>query len=157
MKKVLTTFVIRFETDSSEGTIELGKKIGRLLTAGDILALEGPLGAGKTTLVKGIAQGLGVEDPREVASPTFVLIHEYEGREKIYHIDWYRLPKVEGQDELLAQECFDSNAVTLVEWADRGKKIFPKEYIKIHMKYTGQERRSIEISVKGKKYENFGL
>ena len=147
--------MLRFETSSSAETVKLGKKIGRLLKAGDVLALEGPLGAGKTTLVKGIAQGLEVKDQKEVVSPTFVLIHEYEGREKIYHIDWYRLAKITGQDELLGQECFDSRAVTLVEWADHGKNIFPKECIHVRMKYKGPEQRVAEISAKGRKYQDF--
>ena len=141
----------KFLTHSSKETRELGQKIGRLLKAGDVLTLEGPLGSGKTTLVKGIAKGLDVKDPKEVVSPTFVLIHEYEAREKIYHIDWYRLSKVKGQDKLLAQECFDAQGVTLVEWADRGKGIFPKEFIQVHMKYRGPDKRVIEISAKGAK------
>lgn len=145
----------KFLTHSTKETRELGQKIGRLLKAGDLVALEGPLGSGKTTLVKGIAKGLNVKDSEEVVSPTFVLIHEYEAREKIYHIDWYRLSSVKGQDKLLAQECFDSKGVTLVEWAERGKGIFPKELIQIHMKYQGQDKRMIEISAKGKKYKNF--
>ena len=147
--------MIRFETNSSRETQELGAKIGSLLKAGDVLALEGPLGAGKTTLVQGIAKGLEVDDMGEVVSPTFVLIHEYEGREKIYHIDWYRLSKIIGSDQLLAQECFNSEAVTLVEWADRGKKIFPKEHIRVCMKYKGHQARILDISAKGKRFEHF--
>lgn len=138
--------MIKFETSSPGETQGIGKRIGRLLKAGDVVALEGVLGAGKTTLVKGIAQGLEVKDKAEVVSPTFVLIHEYEAREKIYHMDWYRLAKVEGQDELLAQECFDSRAVTLVEWADRGRNILPKNHIRICLKYRGPEKRIIEIT-----------
>ena len=118
------------------------------------MTLEGPLGAGKTTLVKGITRGLEVKDEKEVVSPTFVLIHEYEGREKIYHIDWYRLSKVGGQDELLAQECFDSHGITLVEWAERGKNILPEEHLRISMKYKTEERRIIEISAQGSRLQN---
>ena len=119
------------------------------------MALEGPLGAGKTTLVKGIAEGLGVKDKKEVVSPTFVLIHDYEARERIYHMDWYRLSKVKGQDRLLAEECFNSKGITLVEWADRGKTILPKGRIRIVLKYKGLEKRTIEIS--GMKDEIIGL
>src|SRR3989338_8951375 len=75
--------VLKLLTHTPKETLVLGEKIGRLLKAGDVLALEGPLGAGKTTLVKGIAKGLDVKEDKEVVSPTFVLIHEYEGREKI--------------------------------------------------------------------------
>ena len=119
------------------------------------MALEGPLGAGKTTLIKGIAKGLGVKDENEVISPTFVLIHEYEAREKIFHVDWYRLSKIKGQDRLLAEECFNANAVTLVEWADRGKDIFPKGFIHIILKYQGPDKRSLEI--RGMKNEAISL
>lgn len=154
-KKGSIISVIKFETASPEETQKIGEKIGRLLKSGDVVALEGPLGAGKTTLVKGVASGLGVKDKKEVVSPTFVLIHEYEAREKIYHLDWYRLSQVTGQDELLAQECFDSQGVTLVEWADRGKKILPESHLRISLKYKSPEKRVIEISAKGDQYKNF--
>ena len=147
--------MIRIKTNSAAETRRVGEKIGKLLKAGDVVALEGPLGAGKTTLAKGIAKGLGVKDDREVVSPTFVLIHEYEARERIYHMDWYRLSKVEGQDRLLAEECFNSRGITLVEWADRGKNILPKGRIQIALKYKGLEKRVIEIS--GMKDENISV
>lgn len=146
---------MKFITNSPQETQKIGKKIGRLLKTGDIVALEGVLGSGKTTLVKGIAKGLDVKDEKEVVSPTFVLIHEYEGREKIYHMDWYRLSKLEGPDALLARECFDSQAVTLVEWAERGKKVLPKDHIQVAMKYKGPEKRAIEILAKGSRYKDF--
>ena len=145
----------KFETNSAKETQKVGEKIGQSLKAGDIVALEGPLGAGKTTLVKGIAKGLGVKDKKEVVSPTFVLIHEYEARERIYHMDWYRLSKVEGQDQLQAEEYFNSKGITLVEWADRGKHIFPKNHIKIFLKYQGPDKRIIEVH--GMRYETIGL
>jgi tRNA threonylcarbamoyladenosine biosynthesis protein TsaE len=86
-----------------------------------------------------------------------VLIHEYEGREKIYHIDWYRLQSVEGSDEMLAEECFNSDGVTLVEWAERGRDIFPRDHLRIELKHKGPEKRLIKISARGKEYENFSL
>ncbi len=147
--------MIKFKTHSAAETQGVGEKIGECLKAGDVVALEGPLGSGKTTLIKGIAKGLGVKDEKEVVSPTFVLIHEYEARQKVYHMDWYRLPKIEGQDRLMAEECFNSDAVTLVEWADRGKNIFPKHSIQIILKYSGPDKRTIEI--RGIKNEALGL
>ena len=146
---------LKFNSGSAAETKKFGSKIGRLLKSGYVVALQGPLGAGKTTLVKGIAKGLEVSDEAEVLSPSFVLVREYEGREKIFHIDWYRLESVEGQDDMAAQECFDSPAVTLVEWAERGENILPDEYIRIEMEHAGPESRIIEVSVVGKKYDEF--
>jgi len=137
--------VDRFTTVSAEETEQIGKRIGRRLKAGDIVALEGPLGSGKTTLVKGIAKGLGVKNEEAVASPTYVLIREYEARQPIYHMDWYRLSKVEGPDRLLTEECFNSRGITVVEWAERGKNLFPKTCIWIVLKYEGLANRAIEI------------
>ena len=154
-KKDLTIFVIKFVTNSANETKKIGKQIGKLLRAGDVVALEGSLGSGKTTLVKGIAEGLGVKDKKEVVSPTFVLIHEYEAREKIYHMDWYRLSRVEGQDRLLAEECFNSKGIALVEWAERGKNIFPKEHIRISLRYKGTAARIIEI--RGMRHETISV
>ncbi|MGH7198255.1 MAG: tRNA (adenosine(37)-N6)-threonylcarbamoyltransferase complex ATPase subunit type 1 TsaE [Candidatus Omnitrophota bacterium] len=148
---------IGFKSNSPAQTKRFGEKIGRALKAGDVVALVGKLGAGKTTLAKGIAKGLGVPDEADVLSPSFVLIHEYEGREKIYHIDWYRLKSVEGPDELLAAECFDSDAVTLVEWAERGRGLFPRDHLRVDLTHKGPRSRLIKVSAKGKAYENFGL
>ena len=144
--------MIKFLSNSSTETKKIGTRLGRLLKAGDVVALRGELGSGKTTLAKGIARGLGIDGEKEVASPTFVLIHEYEGREKIFHIDWYRLKAVEQADRLFAEECFSSEAVTLVEWAERGKKILPKGRLEIRLSHKGPDTRLIEVASKGKKY-----
>lgn len=139
---------------SAKGTKDIGRKIGRFLRNGDVVALFGDLGAGKTTLVKGIAKGLGVKKESRVASPTFVLIHEYKGRHKIFHMDWYRLDSLKGFDRELAEECFASQAITLIEWADRGKKILPKEYLRIDLEHSGPRVRRIRLSARGH-YQNF--
>ena len=128
-------------TISSAETSRLGTKLGRLLKAGDVAALSGPLGAGKTTFVKGVVRGLGSKD--FVCSPTFTLIHEYQGREKIYHLDWYRLKKVVSADRQMAEECFQDHAVTLVEWPERGKNILPKNSIRIRIVHGGKNKRTI--------------
>jgi tRNA threonylcarbamoyladenosine biosynthesis protein TsaE len=148
---------LRFKSHSPAETKRIGQKIGRELKAGDVVALVGELGAGKTTIAKGIAKGLGVPDERDVLSPSFVLIHEYEGREKIYHIDWYRLQSVKGSDEMLAEECFNSDGVTLVEWAERGRGVFPRDHLRIEIGHLGPTSRSVRLFAKGKRYENFGI
>lgn len=135
-------------TDSSAQTAALGRRIGRKLASGDVVALKGALGSGKTTLVRGIAQGLGVDGGR-VSSPTFTLVHEYEGREKIFHMDWYRLKKVAGADEELTLECFGRPAVTLVEWAGRAPGLFPERHLEICLSHAGPDRRKILIKKHG--------
>lgn len=136
----------RFTSRSPEETLEMGRRIGRLLKGGDLVALMGDLGSGKTCLVKGIAAGLDVPAAEEkVTSPTFSLVNEYQGREKIYHMDWYRLEKVEGQDAELMRECLDSEAVCLIEWAERGANTLPADRLEVRMRGSRLMRRSIEI------------
>ena len=147
---------MKHKSCSPEETIAFGVRIGRLLKSGDVVALEGDLGAGKTHLSKGIAEGLGVAAAREnVTSPTFSLINEYAGRIKIYHLDWYRLKSVDGPDLEMACECFESAAVTLVEWAERGSDILPEEHIIVRMNNQDPSTRLIEVSAAGKKYAGF--
>lgn len=112
-----------------------------MLKAGDVVAFSGGLGAGKTTLIQGIVLGLGSRD--KVSSPTFTLIHEYEGREKIYHMDWYRLKTVSGTDRRLAEECLASPAVTLIEWPERGKGLLPRTAARVRIGHAGGGKRSI--------------
>src|SRR6266852_4911587 len=101
------------------GTEAFGRRLAAHLFGGAVIALMGPLGAGKTHLVRAVAEGLGVADSRVVSSPTFVLIQEYDGRLPIYHFDAYRLRGETDFDELGAHEYFQSAGVCLVEWADR--------------------------------------
>lgn len=138
--KTITLF-----SDSASRTKEIGVILGAYLRSGDVLALQGPLGAGKTTLAKGLARGLGVRSERNVSSPTYVLIHEYQGREKIFHLDWYRLRKVSGVDEDMALECFQSPAVTWVEWPERGKHLLPPGTWKVTIDHAGEGRRKLKI------------
>lgn len=132
---------------SATETKKVGRMLGKYLLPGTVVALRGELGSGKTTLVKGIARGLGVVSEKIVSSPTFVLIHEYEGRVKVYHLDWYRLRSVKGPDEALAEECFTPRAVTLVEWPERGKFLIPSKAIKIKLSHRGPRERNISVSL----------
>jgi tRNA threonylcarbamoyladenosine biosynthesis protein TsaE len=141
MKKTSLGIVLR----NAKETIRFGKKVGRLLKAGDVVALKGDLGAGKTTWVKGAAKGLDVSSRSEVASPTFVVIHEYQGREMIFHLDWYRLKKVEGADRDFAEECFAGKAVTFVEWPERGKRLLPAQTLWLEFAHVSPQVRKLSI------------
>ncbi len=138
---------LRIESRSPRETIRLGRRIGRLLQPGDVVALQGELGAGKTTLTKGLALGCGFREPDRVASPTFVIEHVYPGRVTVYHIDAYRL---RGAEDLLAlswEECEDG--VRVVEWAEKVSALFPKDHLRIEMSMDGAEARRITLVALG--------
>ncbi|HLW63866.1 MAG TPA: tRNA (adenosine(37)-N6)-threonylcarbamoyltransferase complex ATPase subunit type 1 TsaE [Gemmataceae bacterium] len=126
-------------------TIAFGRALGQQLQAGDVIALIGPLGAGKTHLVRAIAEGLGVPDSRAVSSPTFTLIHEYKGRLPIFHFDVYRLKSPAEFLDLGATEYFEAGGVCLIEWADRVLEYLPKRRITIELEITGETSRSLTI------------
>ena len=118
---------ITFRTASSEETIEIGKKIGSYLQKGDIIALQGTLAAGKTTITKGIAQSLGVTE--EITSPTFCLISEYEGKIPLYHFDVYRLEGEEDFINLGSEDLIYGNGVSLIEWSEKIMDCLPRRTI----------------------------
>jgi tRNA threonylcarbamoyladenosine biosynthesis protein TsaE len=131
-----------FETHSEDETIELGRKIARELPKRAIVLLIGNLGAGKTTLAKGILHGLGVVEPDEVTSPTFTLIHEYGGG-RAYHIDLYRLDTPQQVATLGLEEIFDREAVVLIEWGEKFPELFPAGRIEIQLHTLSKSRRQI--------------
>lgn len=136
---------ITITSGSVDETIAIGQRIGKLLRAGDVVALVGELGAGKTYLTKGIALGLGVSDEREVNSPTFVLVNEYAGRMPVYHIDTYRLA---GAEQLLAlgfEEMCQARGVVIIEWADRVSRLIPASSIWIEMAFVSSSSRSLKL------------
>ena len=130
---------------SKEETQQLGKEIAQKLSSGDVLALIGDLGAGKTTFVQGLASGLGVAAPRDVRSPTFILLSEYQGRLPLTHIDFYRLNNVRALDMLGLEEYFNGNGVTVIEWADRFPNILPSRTLTISLKIIDETRREIVL------------
>jgi tRNA threonylcarbamoyladenosine biosynthesis protein TsaE len=137
-------------THSPEETIELGRKFGAALQGGQVVALVGPLGAGKTHFIKGVAAGLGSPDQSRVNSPTFVLINEYESRGgelTVYHIDAYRLQSVAEFEALGFADYCRPDAVILIEWAD---KVLPAlkgiDYIRIDLSHEGPTERKILIA-----------
>lgn len=141
---------MKITTNSTDETIKLGKKIGQHLKSGDVLGLIGDLGTGKTTLVKGIAAGLNINE-QEVSSPSFTLIKEYRGKIPLYHFDLYRLDKVEdiallGMDEYL----FDDGAC-VIEWAEKMKMLLP-DYLQINLIVSGENKRELEFTAHAKRY-----
>ena len=118
-----------FHTDSEEETIALGEKLAADLPAQAVILLIGQLGAGKTTLAKGIVKGLGAAKPEDVSSPTFTLIHEYSP--SVYHIDLYRLDIAAQVATLGLDEIFDRRAVVLIEWGERFPELMPGQRVEI--------------------------
>jgi tRNA threonylcarbamoyladenosine biosynthesis protein TsaE len=132
-----------YRTASEAETVALGRKIARELPARAVVFLIGNLGAGKTTLAKGIVDGLGAAPPDEVTSPTFTLIHEYGGR--VYHIDLYRLEEERELATLGLDEIFDRQAVVLIEWGERFARLLPRERIEIRLRAMDNDEREIEF------------
>ncbi len=129
-----------FETHSEQETIELGRRIARELPSRAVVLLIGNLGAGKTTLAKGIVSGLNSAQPEEVSSPTFTLIHEH-GR--VYHIDLYRLDLPEQAATLGLDEIFDRDAVVLIEWGERFPQLIPADHFEIRLRALDEDRREL--------------
>jgi tRNA threonylcarbamoyladenosine biosynthesis protein TsaE len=128
-----------FETASEEETIALGERLASRLPSRGVVLLIGNLGAGKTTLAKGIAKGLGAAAPEEVSSPTFTLIHEYGSR--VYHIDLYRIENERQLRTLGLDELLDRDAVILVEWGERFPRLWPPDRLEIHLESRGALHR----------------
>ena len=137
-----------FTARSLDDTRRVGRALAKVLQAGDVVALIGELGAGKTLLVQSIAAQLGV-DPEAVHSPTFVLIQEYDARIPLVHIDAYRLEDTDQFLELGADELLGADNVCLIEWADRVAEVLPRDRITIHLTSTGESSRQIEITATG--------
>lgn len=140
--------VWQFVAQSEDDTERLGIALADALRPGSIVALVGPLGAGKTRLVKAVAAHLGIER-RDVSSPTFVLIHEYAGTLPIYHFDAYRLRDTDEFLELGAEELIDSQGVCLIEWADRVDAVLPPDRLTITIEAAGPQTRRFELNSGG--------
>ncbi len=126
------------KTNSPEATRALGEQLGRLNNPGDIIALSGDLGAGKTCFTQGIARGLGIT--KRVTSPTFILIREYEGRLPLYHFDAYRLDGPADLEQLGSEEYFGGGGVCVVEWAERVATALPEDRVEVELqRVPGEE------------------
>lgn len=119
-----------YESNSEKETFELGVKAGCNAKPGDVYTLIGDLGVGKTVFTKGLARGLGIEEP--VSSPTFTIVQVYEdGRLPFYHFDVYRIGDIEEMEEIGYEDCIYGQGVTLIEWADLIREILPEKYVQI--------------------------
>ncbi len=144
MNKEETQLII---SNSAEETEQFGHKLAQQLKPGDVLAFFGDLGSGKTTLIKGICNGLEVE--ADITSPTFTLIHEYSGRLPVYHFDFYRIANSREVWELGGDEYFSGEGVCLIEWADKIQDFLPESRIEIHLSncFEGlQNSREIKVT-----------
>jgi tRNA threonylcarbamoyladenosine biosynthesis protein TsaE len=137
----------QYSSPSTERTLEIGAAVGSLLRGGDFLALSGELGAGKTHLIKGIASGVGVPTGEPVVSPTFVLVREYAGRLKLYHLDAYRLSDAAELFEIGLEEMLcEPDAIVALEWADRVPEAIPDAACHIHLAHAGPSTREIHFA-----------
>jgi tRNA threonylcarbamoyladenosine biosynthesis protein TsaE len=133
-------------SESPEDTRELGRQLAERLKPGDVVALEGGLGAGKTLFVQGLAAGLGTDPGIPVTSPSYTLVHEYPGPVPLFHLDFYRLTRKESVLELGVEEYFDGGGVSAVEWAEKFAELFGPETIWVKIERNAEERRTITIS-----------
>ena len=141
---------LKLISHSQEQTQRLGTRLGELAQAGDVFLLTGNLGSGKTCLTQGIAWGLGVTE--YAFSPSFVIMREYHGRLTLYHIDFYRLDRIEEIADLGLNEYLYGKGVCAVEWAEKGMAVLPEEHLLINLSYISDTERSISIEPKGKRY-----
>lgn len=135
---------------SPEQTQTLGRHIGQLALPGDVFLLVGNLGAGKTCLTQGIAWGLGIEE--YALSPTFVIMRELYGRLTLYHIDLYRLDRIEESMELGLDDYLYDGGVCVVEWAEKALSILPKEHLLIKISYLSDTERGFKMEPSGQRY-----
>ena len=134
-----------FQTHSPVETQTIGKQIGASLKTGDVIALVGDLGAGKTCLTQGIARGIGIASHEVVNSPSYTLINEYAGEIPIYHIDLYRLKHHGEIVDLGLEEYLEGTGICVIEWADRMTHLLPANHIQITMTWVDESTRTIEL------------
>jgi tRNA threonylcarbamoyladenosine biosynthesis protein TsaE len=143
-----TGAVIEFATISADETIALGVELAQLLTPPKLILLRGDLGAGKTTLVKGIAAALGAAEPDAVTSPTFTLVHEYAGPVRVLHLDVYRLETERQLGTLGIEEMLESDSLVLIEWGEKFASLIERSDGALDIESTGEDSRRIRLSLK---------
>jgi tRNA threonylcarbamoyladenosine biosynthesis protein TsaE len=137
-----------FVLASPRETDLFGHTIGKVLRRGDVLALVGELGAGKTALVRGVVTGLG-GPVASVTSPTFTLAHEYQGRLPLIHLDLYRLKRVDEAESIGLSECFTEEVVAAIEWADRFPDLLPADYLEVRLIHRTRITRIVRLEAQG--------
>jgi len=142
----------KFTSKNPDETKAFGGRLSKYLKGGDVICLFGDLGSGKTTLIKGIAGGLKINQAK-VNSPTFVLMNVYEGRLTLFHFDLYRLEDIQGISSIGYDEFLYGDGVSVIEWADRLGTFLPEEYLKVDLKHKKLDERVIQLSAKGRRYQ----
>ncbi len=132
-------------TRSDKETIECGVRLSKTLKKGDVVALYGELGSGKTTFTKGIGKGLGVKNPQRINSPTFVLIKQYEGRMPLYHLDLYRLDNLKDIEDIAVEEYLFGDGVSVIEWPERLKNLLPKKHVSVRIAIKDESEREVSV------------
>jgi len=150
-KDTIKESAAEYVSESPAQTHAIGRALGESLQPGDVVALIGQLGAGKTCLVRGVAEGAGA-DPQQVSSPSFVLIQEYEGRIPLYHFDAYRLEGSGDMDALGAEEYFSGGGACIVEWAERVEASLPCEHLRLVFEIIDAQTRRIRFEARGERY-----
>jgi tRNA threonylcarbamoyladenosine biosynthesis protein TsaE len=150
MSPILAPNTLDFISHSESQTRRLGARLATLLQPGDVVALIGDLGSGKTRWVQGICAGLDVTDP--VTSPTFTLVNEYRGRWPVYHIDLYRISDISETLTFGLEEYLYGDGISLIEWADRAFDILPDSYLLIELYYLEEVRRRVVLRPQGERF-----
>ena len=142
---------LMIRTSSPQQTEELGTALGALLRGGDVVALSGDLGAGKTILARGIAKGAGATG--HIASPTFTFIREYHGPVTMFHADLYRLEEPAQLEDIGLEEILDAGGIVVIEWAEKARALLPTEYLWVELRFTKEDdAREIEFMPRGPRY-----
>jgi len=148
----MTSWILNLSTGNEQETRDVGKILGRDLMPGDLLALTGDLGSGKTCLTQGIARGFHVPETENVRSPTFILLNIYRGRHPLFHMDLYRLQDPEELEDLGYREIFFGEGVTVIEWAERARDLLPGDRLHIHLSFLGENRRRMALEALGDRF-----
>lgn len=139
-------------TKTIKETVELGEKLGRRLAGGELIELTGDLGSGKTTFLKGLAKGIGIDQP--ISSPTFTISRVYKvGKKRFFHFDFYRIDSSDIVAMEIAEAAASPDAIVAVEWAEHIQDALPDEYLSVNLKAKDEHTRQVTLTAFGKKYD----